>query len=71
MKISYDSKFDTLYFRFIEEPCQVTTQRLTEDIAINYDSKREIVGIEILLAHEHLHFSGKKSKVVIENLQVA
>ena len=71
MKISYDSKVDALYFRFIEEPCQVTTQRLTEDIAINYDAKGEIVGIEILSAHEHLHFSGKIPKVVIENLQIA
>ncbi len=71
MKISYDPKVDAIYFRFTEQPSQVTTQRLTEDIAINYDSDGEIVGIEILSAHEHLHFSGKKPKVVIENLQVA
>ena len=71
MKISYDSKVDAVYFRFIEEGKQVTTQRLTEDIAINYDSDGEVVGIEILSAHEHLRFSGKKPKVVIENLQIA
>jgi len=71
MKISYDSKVDAVYFRFADKPCQVTTQRLTEDIAINYDPKGEIVGIEILCAHEHLRFSGKKPKVTIENLQVA
>ena len=71
MKISYDSKVDAVYFRFVDGPCQVTTQRLTEDVAINYDSKGEIVGIEVLSAHEHLKFSGKRPKVMIENLQVA
>lgn len=71
MKISYDPQIDAIYFRFIEGECQVTTQRLTDDIAINYDAKGEIVGIEILSAHEHLKFSGKRPKVVIENLQVA
>ena len=70
MKISYDPKVDAIYFRFIEKPCQMTTHRLTEDIAINYDSKGEIAGIEILSAQEHLHFSGKKTKVDIENFQV-
>ncbi len=71
MKISYDPKVDALYLRFIDDPHQVTTQRLTEDVAINYDSKGEVVGIEILSAHEHLQFSGKKPKVMIENMQVA
>ena len=71
MKISYDPKVDAVYFRFVDGPCQVTTQRLTEDIAINYDSKGEVVGIEMLSAHEHLKFSGKKPKVTVENLQIA
>jgi uncharacterized protein YuzE len=69
MKISYDAKVDAIYFRFIDGPCQVTTQRLTEDIAVNYDSKGDVVGIEILSAQEHLKFYGKKPIVIIENLQ--
>ena len=48
----------------------MTTQRLTEDVAINYDAKGEVVGIEILSAHEHLKFSGRRPKVTIENLQI-
>ena len=71
MKISYDPKVDAVYFRFVDGPCQVTTQRLTEDIAINYDSQGEVIGIEILSAHEHFKFSGKKPKVIVENLMVA
>ena len=70
MKISYDPKVDAIYFRFIEGDRQVTTQKLTEDIAVNYDPQGEIVGIEILSAHEHLKFTGKKPKVVLENLQI-
>jgi len=36
MKISYDCQVDALYIRFLEEPFEVTTHRLSEDIAINY-----------------------------------
>jgi len=71
MKISYDSEVDAIYFRFVEGQRQVTTQRLTEDVAINYDSTGEIVGIEILSANEHLKFSGKRPKIKVENLQIA
>ena len=70
MKISYDPKVDAIYFRFSDSQCQVITQRLTEDVAINYDAKGEVVGIEILSAHEHLKFSGRRPKVTIENLQI-
>ena len=71
MKISYDKTVDALYIRFIDEPRQVTTQRLTEDIAINYDQDGEIVGIEVLAAHEHIFKKEDDLKVVIENLIVA
>ena len=70
MKIIYDSKIDALYLRFIDKPVQVTTQRLSEDIAVNYGPKGQVVGIEILAAHEHLKFSGKKPKIKAENLTI-
>ena len=70
MKIRYDGKVDALYVRFLDQPVEVTTQRLTEDIAINYGPKGEIVGMEILSAHEHLHFSGKRPQIQAENLKV-
>ncbi len=71
MKISYDETVDALYIRFIDEPRQVTTQRLTEDIAINYDQNGEVVGIEVLAAREHIFKKEKTLKVVLENLQAA
>jgi len=54
MKISYDETVDALYIRFVDEPRQVVTQRLTEDIAINYGRDGEVVGIEVLSASEHV-----------------
>ena len=71
MKIKYDPTVDAIYFRFVEGKREVTTQRLTEDVAVNYGSKGEVVGIEILSASEHLGFSGKIPKVEIENLKLA
>ena len=71
MKISYDSTVDALYVKFIEKPAQVLTHRLTEDIAVNYGPDGDVVGIEVLSAHEHLNFSGKKLRVEAENLIIA
>ncbi len=71
MKISYDETVDALYIRFVDEPRQVITQRLTEDIAINYGPDGEVVGIEVLSAREHVFKKEDGLKVVLENLQAA
>lgn len=71
MKISYDANVDALYVKFIDKPAQVLTHRLTEDIAVNYGPDGDVVGIEVLSAHEHLKFSGKKLRVEAENLIIA
>ena len=62
MEVTYDPKVDALYLRFKEGKHEVTTLRLSEDVAIDCDPKelrccRGIVGIEILSAHEHLEFT--------------
>lgn len=71
MKISYDASVDALYVRFTDRKQQVTTVRLNEDIAVNQGPKGEIVGIEILSAHEHVEFYGKKPVLKAENLIVS
>ena len=68
MKITYDPQVDALYIRFVDEPAQVTTQRLTEDVAVNYAPEGHIVGIEILDASESVFRSGEDRKVVVQNL---
>ena len=49
----------------------MTTQRLTEDIAINYSKDGKVVGIEILSAREHLFKDKSKPVIELENLKVA
>jgi len=71
MKIKYDPEVDAAYISFKKGPTQVTTIRLTEDIAIDLGPKEEIVGIEILDASEHLGFKKGKPKIELENINVA
>jgi len=71
MKISYDETVDALYISFIDEPKQVTTQRLSEDVAVDYGPDGEVVGIEVLAAREHIFKEEGTLKVILENLQAA
>ncbi len=68
MKIKYDPKVDAAYISFKRGSVEVTTMRITEDIAIDFGPKEEIVGIEILDAAEHLELSRKHPEVKLENL---
>ncbi len=68
MKISYDPQVDALYIRFVDEQVQVTTQRLSEDVAVNYAPDGSIVGIEVLDASEHVFQPGNERKVLVHNL---
>jgi uncharacterized protein YuzE len=69
LKISYDPEVDAAYIRFWEGPVQVTTHRLSEDIAINYGPEGQVVGIEILSAREYLRFSDHMPEILLENLK--
>ena len=55
MKISYDSDVDALYIRFTDKATQVKTQRLTEDIAVNYGPKGDVVGIDCGVFYKGFH----------------
>lgn len=68
MKISYDPQVDAAYIRLKEGKFEVTTQRLTEDIAINYAPDGSVVGIEILDASKYI-LKHKRPLVELENLQ--
>lgn len=71
MKIKYDPEVDAAYISFKKGPTQVSTIRITEDIAIDFGPGEEIVGIEILDASEHLDLSREEPKIEIENLKSA
>ena len=68
MKIKYDPEVDAAYISFKEDIIQVTTIRITEDIAIDFGPHEEIAGIEILDASEHLNILKEAPKVELENL---
>jgi uncharacterized protein YuzE len=68
MKISYDNQVDALYIRFLDGSFEVTTQRLTEDILINYAPDGRVVGIEVLDASEYAFVPGVEPKIVVQNL---
>ena len=68
MKIAYDPQVDALYIRFLDEPVQVTTQRLSEDVAVNYAPDGRIVGIEVLDVSEYVFGFGAEPKIVVHNL---
>ncbi len=71
MKLTYDAKVDAAYIRFEEADFEVTSQRLTEDISVNYAPDGRIVGIEVLSAREHLFQNKGEPVVELENLKVA
>ncbi len=68
MKISFDPQVDALYIRFVDEQAEVTTHRLSEDVAVNYAPDGRIIGIEILDASEHVFRRGEEPQIEIHNV---
>jgi uncharacterized protein YuzE len=71
MKIRYDREVDAAYIYLRARPDQVTTVRLTEDIAVDFGPGEEVVGIEILSASEHLGLDRQRPVVELVDLQPA
>ena len=69
MKIRYNTWDDAAYITLKESTEQVTTVRLTEDIAVDFGPGEEIYGIEILSASEHLGLTPEAPSVILENLK--
>lgn len=57
MNVTYDTRYDLLYIKLSEGTHEVTTQRVNEDIALDFDEAGRLVGIEVLSASEHLDLS--------------
>ena len=71
VKIKYDPQVDAAYISFKKGPTQVTTIRVTEDVAIDLGPHEEIVGIEVLDASKHLGIDKAQPRVELENLKPA
>jgi uncharacterized protein YuzE len=48
MKITYDKEADALYIRLLEGQYQCRVVRLSPDIALDFASGEQLVGIEVL-----------------------
>jgi YD repeat-containing protein len=66
MRITYDSKVDALYIRFIETT--VTSKHVAEGVALDYDSDGRLAGIEILDAVKRFGTKDVFKKVTLEEL---
>ena len=66
MKITYDAKVDALYIQFLETT--VTTERLAEGIAADYDAEGRLAGIEILDALERFGGAQTLRQVTLEDV---
>ncbi len=69
MKIKYDPQVDAAYISFKKGrrgTIQVTTVRITEDIAVDFGPNEEIAGIEILDASKNLGWVTREPKVEVE-----
>jgi uncharacterized protein YuzE len=71
VKIRYDPSVDAAYIYFKDEKPQVTTVRLTEDIAVDFGPNEEIFGIEILAASQHLGLKPDAPSITLENIKAA
>ena len=71
MKIKYDPEVDAAYISFKKGKTQVTTIRITEDVAIDLNQNEEIVGIEVLDASVNFGFQREKPQIELENLVLA
>lgn len=66
MKVKYDSEADALYIEL--KATTVTTKRLDQDIAVDYDAEGHIAGIEILSARERVFGGTEQRQILLENL---
>ena len=69
MKVRYDPEADALYIEI--KASTVTTKRLDQDIAIDYDAEGHIAGIEILSAKERVFGKDGRRLIRLENVEAA
>lgn len=68
MKVIYDPEVDRLCIRLCDHPTEVTTQRLSAEVAINDSPDGKIVGIEILDASEYVFRLQEDRAIKLQNL---
>jgi uncharacterized protein YuzE len=67
MKITYDQDVDAMYIQLIEGDHQCRTVCLNEEVALDFDARERLVGIEILDAKRVIG-KGKLPRVLVDSL---
>ena len=70
MKITYDEEVDAMYILLIEGNHQCRTVSLNDEVALDFDVRERLVGIEILDA-KRVMGKGKLPRVVIDSLTLS
>jgi uncharacterized protein YuzE len=68
MRITYDPEVDAAYFYLKGGVSQVTTVRITEELAVDLGPGEELVGLEVLSTSKHTGLSREVKQVGIETL---
>jgi len=68
MKITYDPEVDAMYIQFAGEATGVTTQRISEEVAMDFAPDGTVVGIEILDASECVPNIAAMRQIPVEQL---
>jgi len=69
MKITYDAEVDALYIEFRDTT--VTTKRVDEGIALDFDAEGSLAGIEILDAAKRLGGKDVFRRITLEDIALA
>jgi len=66
MKISYDSDADAMYIKLKEERV-VKTKEIDDNTILDYDSKGNVIGVELLFVKERIP-SASVSEITFKNM---
>lgn len=66
MKIKYDPTSDVLSIEFRDTT--VTTKRLTDDVAVDYDAEGNVAGLEVLDIKKNILLQPRDFAVKIEGI---
>lgn len=69
MKITYDQQADAAYIRLNDKKPYRSSQKITDDVLVDYSKDGMVVGIEVLAASENMPMATIGTMIAIESPQ--
>jgi uncharacterized protein YuzE len=66
MKITYDKSVDAMYIKLNEKLAYHSSQKITDDVLIDYSKDGRVIGVEILTASKNALLPLQKTAIPIE-----